>query len=246
MRGCQTIQSKHSLKALKALSRAMATSADTLSIIIDLLVKERPKTRDAAMALLSSKGCLPKKLLVVPTVKQVSLFASKAAEDYAVAKDVKIPAGFKGTAAKDKYSVKDLKALVEGAAKTKTANASPSALQFARDNGIDIDTATGSGVDGKILLKDVKGLKPAFTCLPLLAVAEVSDPGPSSVNEDKPKISPSAAKLMKRYDLDEDDVSVIVGTGANGTILAKDLTELIELIKQAEAEESSDSDDAAE
>ena len=224
----------------------MATSADTLSIIIDLLVKERPKTRDAAMAILSAKGCLPKKLLVVPTVKQVSLFASKAAEDYAVAKDVKIPAGFKGTAAKDKYSVKDLKALVEGAAKTKTANASPSALQFARDNGIDIDTATGSGVDGKILLKDVKGLKPAFTCLPLLAVAEVSDPGPSSVNEDKPKISPSAAKLMKRYDIDEDDVADIKGSGANGTILAKDLTELIEMIKQDEAEGSSDSDDAAE
>ena len=234
----------------------MATSADTLSMIIDLLVKERPKTRDAAMAILSAKGCLPKKLLVVPTVKQVSIFASKAAEDYAVAKDIKIPAGFKGTAAKDKYSVKDLKALVEGAAKTKTVNASPSALQFARDNGIDIDTATGSGVDGKILLKDVKGLKPAFTCLPLLAVpavpavAEVSDPGPSAVDEDKPKISPSAAKLMKRYDLDEDDVSVIVGTGANGTILAKDLTELIELIKQAEAEDeeegSSDSDDVAE
>jgi len=228
----------------------MATSADTLSMIIDLLVKERPKTRDAAMAILSAKGCLPKKLLVVPTVKQVSLFASKAAEDYAVAKDIKIPAGFKGTAAKDKYSVKDLKALVEGAAKTKTVNASPSALQFARDNGIDIDTATGSGVDGKILLKDVKGLKPAFTFLPLSAVAEVSDPGPSAVDEDKPKISPSAAKLMKRYDIDEDDVSVIVGTGANGTILAKDLTELIEMIKQDEAAEddegSSDSDDAAE
>ena len=59
---------------------------------------------------------------------------------------------------------------------------------------------------------------------------------------------------MKRYDLDEDDVSVIVGTGANGTILAKDLTELIEMIKQDEAaddeaeddEGSSDSDDAAE
>lgn len=218
----------------------MATSADTLSMIIDLLVKERPKTREAAMALLSAKGCLPKKLLVVPTVKQVSLFASKAAEDYAVAKDVKIPAGYKGTAAKDKYSVKDLKALVEGAAKTKTANASPSALQFARDNGLDIDTATGSGVDGKILLKDVKGLKPAFTCLP----------DPSSVNEDKPKISPSAAKLMKRYDIDEDDVSDITGSGANGTILAKDLTELIEMIKKDEAadedEGSSDSEDTAE
>ena len=232
----------------------MATSADTLSMIIDLLVKERPKTRDAAMAILSAKGCLPKKLLAVPKVKQVSIFASKAAEDYAVAKDVKIPAGYKGTAAKDKYSVKDLKALVEGAAKTKTANASPSALQFARDNGIDIDTATGSGVDGKILLKDVKGLKPAFTCLPLLAVPAVpavSDPGPSAVDEDKPKISPSAAKLMKRHDIDEDDVVDIKGSGANGTILAKDLAELIEMIKQDEAaedddEESSDSDDTAE
>jgi len=221
----------------------MATSADTLSLIIDLLVKEQPKDREAAMSLLSAKGYLPKKLLAVPKLRQVSLFASKAAEDYAVAKDVKIPAGYKGTAANDKYSVKDLKALVEGTAKIKTANASPSALQFARDNGIDIATATGTGTEGKILLKDVKGLKPT-----VVAVTE-------DVDEDKPKISPSAAKLMKRHNIDEDDVSVISGSGANGTILAKDLKDLIDLIKQdqegkkgkkskqSKKDESSESDD---
>ena len=231
MRGCQTIQSTHPQPS-KPSRAPMATSAETLSTIIDLFVKEHPKDRDAALALLTSKGCLPKKLLVVPKVKQVSLFASKAAEDYAVANDVKIPAGYKGTAAKDKYSVKDLKALVEGATKTKTANASPSALQFARDNGIDISAVTGTGGDGKILLKDVKGLKPSTA-----VIGTVVD----IVDDDKPKLSPKAAKLMLEYEIDEDDVAGIVGTGANGTILAKDLTELIALIKQ---EESSDSDDS--
>jgi pyruvate/2-oxoglutarate dehydrogenase complex dihydrolipoamide acyltransferase (E2) component len=224
----------------------MATSADTLSLIIDLLVKEQPKDREAAMSLLSAKGYLPKKLLVVAKEKKVSVFASKAAEDYALANNLVIPEGTKGTASKDKLSVKDLKALADGAKKTKTANASPSALQFARDNGIDIDTATGTGAEGKILLKDVKGLKST-----VVAVTE-------DVDEDKPKISPSVAKLMKRYDIDEDDLADIVGTGSNGTILAKDIKDLIDLIKddqgskknkkgkkskQSKKDESSESDD---
>jgi len=158
----------------------MATSAQTLSLIIDELVKAKPIDRDAAITLLAAKGFLPKKLTEVPKEKKVTRFASKAAEDFADAKSLVIPDGFKGTAANDKISVKDLKQLAEGPKKTK-ANASPSAQQFARDNGIDISKISGSGAEGKVLLKDVKDLKPAAKA--------AEEPA-------KRKVSSSAAKLM--------------------------------------------------
>ncbi len=207
----------------------MATSAQTLSLIIDELLKHKPADRATALKLLDAKGWCPKKLLEQPKEKKVSRFASKAAEDYAEAKGIEVPDGFKGTAANDKISVKDLKQLAEP--KKEKINASPSAAQFARDNGIDISKITGSGAEGKILLKDVKDLKPA-------AKAQ------SDSEEEGAKISPSAAKLMKQWDIDEDDITDIVGTGKNGTIVAKDLKELIEMIK-AEKSDASDSEDDA-
>jgi len=203
----------------------MATSAATLSLIIDELVKAKPLDREAAVTLLSAKGFLPKKLTEKPKEKKVSVFASKAAEDFADAKGIKVPEGFKGTAANDKISVKDLKQLAEGPKKAKV-NASPSAQQFCRDNGLDISTVKGTGAEGKVLLKDVKDLKPT-------AVAAV---------DNSRKISPSAAKLMKQYDIDEEDITDIDGSGKDGTIVAKDLKELIDLIK-AEKEDESDSDE---
>ena len=84
----------------------MATSAQTLSLIIDELVKAKPLDRDAAITLLSAKGMLPKKLTETPKAKKVSIYASKAAEDFAEAKGSGKP---KGTAA-NKISVKDLAA----------------------------------------------------------------------------------------------------------------------------------------
>jgi len=208
----------------------MATSAQTLSLIIDELVKAKPIDRDAAVALLAAKGFLPKKLTEVPKKKKTSLFASKAAEDFADAKSLVIPDGFKGTAVNDKISVKDLKQLAEGPKKTK-ANASPSAQQFARDNGIDISKISGSGTEGKVLLSDVKDLKPA-------AKADSTD------DTEKRKVSPSAAKLMKQYEIDEEDVVDIVGSGREGTIVAKDLEELVDMIKaEKSGEESEESED---
>jgi len=197
----------------------MATSAVTLSRIIDELVKNPPADRAGAIRHLSAKGLLPKKMTEIPKEKVVSRFASKAAEDYADAKSVEIPEGFKGSGNNDKITVKDIKALNEGPKQKKT-NASPSALQFARDNGFDLSRiAHGSGAEGKILLRDVKDLKDP-------------DPPADSDDDDKPpKISPPAAKLMKQWDLDEEDLVDIDGTGKDGTILAKDLTELIELVK---------------
>ena len=208
----------------------MATSAQTLSLIIDELVKAKPLDRDAAIALLAAKGFLPKKLSEAPKKeKKTSRFASKAAEDFAEAKGITIPDDFKGTANNDKISVKDLKQLGEGPKKTKV-NASPSAQQFCRDNGLDITEVKGSGTDGKILLKDVKDLKPT-------AKADSDD------DAAKRKVSSSAAKLMKQYEIDEEDIVDIEGTGTNGTVVAKDLKELIDMIRAEKSGESSDEED---
>lgn len=202
----------------------MATSAQTLSRIIDELVKAKPADRDSAITLLSAKGYLPKKMTEKPKEKKVSRFASKAAEDFAEAKGIEVPAEFKGTGNNDKITVSDLKKLAEGP-KAAKVNASPSAQQFARDNGLDISKVKGSGTEGKILLKDVKDLKP-------------SAPEPASLPG--PKVSPSAAKLMKQWDIDEEDIVDIEGTGSNGTIVAKDLKELIEMIKAEKSDEEED------
>ena len=202
----------------------MATSAQTLSFIIDELVKAKPLDRDAAVTLLAAKGYLPKKMTEKPKEKKVSRFASKAAEDFAEAKGIEVPAEFKGTGNNDKITVSDLKKLAEGP-KAAKVNASPSAQQFARDNGLDISKVKGSGTEGKILLKDVKDLKP-------------SAPEPASLPG--PKVSPSAAKLMKQWDIDEEDIVDIEGTGSNGTIVAKDLKELIEMIKAEKSDEEED------
>ena len=202
----------------------MATSAQTLSRIIDELVKAKPADRDSAITLLSAKGYLPKKMTEKPKEKKVSRFASKAAEDFAEAKGIAVPAEFKGTGNNDKITVSDLKKLAEGP-KAAKVNASPSAQQFARDNGLDISKVKGSGTEGKILLKDVKDLKP-------------SAPEPASLPG--PKVSPSAAKLMKQWDIDEEDIVDIEGPGSNGTIVAKDLKELIEMIKAEKSDEEED------
>lgn len=204
----------------------MATSAATLSLIIDELVKTKPANRDAAIEILAAKGYLPKKLSEKPKEKKTSRFASKAAEDFAEAKGITIPEGFKGTANGDKISVKDLKQLAEGPKKMKV-NASSSAQQFCRDNGLDLTKVKGTGTDGKILLKDVANLKPT-------AKPESDD------DTSKTKVSSSAAKLMKQYEIDEEDIVDIEGTGKNGTIVAKDLKDLIDMIKAEKSDESSD------
>ena len=204
----------------------MATSAQNLSMIIDELLVAKPGNRADAIKLLADKGLLPKKLLEAPKDKKVSRFASKAAEDFAEAKGITVPDDFKGTAANDKISVKDLKGLAQPP--KKKVNASPGAQQFARDNGIDIETCVGTGENGKILLKDVKNLVTA----PAAAAEETPD--------DKVKISPSAAKLMKQHGWDEDDVSHIQGSGKNGTLLAKDLAEMVKEALEEEDGETTD------
>jgi len=204
----------------------MATSAQTLSLIIDELLKEKPANRSDALALLATKGYLPKKLIEAPkAAKPTSIFASKAAQDYADANDILIPEGFKGSAAKNKISVSDLKKLRDPP-KAKL-NGSPSALKYARDNAIDLTDFVGSGEDGKIMLKDVKALKPE------VVVEQPSTSTDVPAIEEAPatgkKISPAAAKAIQKYSIDESDLEDVVGSGRNGEILLKDLKDLIEL-----------------
>ena len=45
---------------------------------------------------------------------------------------------------------------------------------------------------------------------------------------------------MKQHGLDQDDVSEIKGSGKNGTILSKDLDELIKALKEEEEEEETE------
>ena len=201
----------------------MATSAETLSRIITELVKAKPGDYDAAVELLAAKGYLPKKMTEKKPVKKVSIFASKAAEELAEAKGLVWPEDKEGSGNNGKVTVKDLKTLSEPKS-AKKVNASPTALQYARDNGLDISKiASGSGAEGKILLKDVKDLK----------VPDAVEKGEESDDDGvKLKISPSAAKLMKQYEIDEEDLAEIEPTGKGGTIVAADLKELIDLIKE--------------
>jgi pyruvate/2-oxoglutarate dehydrogenase complex dihydrolipoamide acyltransferase (E2) component len=197
----------------------MATSAQTLSLIIKELITAKPATEALAIELLMAKGIkLPKALTEVKAVKSVSIFASKAAEDFADANDISIPEGFKGTAAKDKISVGDLKKMKDPPKEKK--NISPSAEKFARDNGINIDGLVGSGQDGKVMLKDVKALKPEEP-------AKTEEAGPSGVS----KLSPAVAKALKIHGIDEGDLDEIEGSGAGGQIMLKDIKDLIELYK---------------
>lgn len=197
----------------------MATSAQTLSLIIKELITAKPATEALAIELLMAKGIkLPKALTEVKAVKTVSIFASKAAEDFADANDISIPEGFKGTAAKDKISVGDLKKMKDPPKEKK--NISPSAEKFARDNGINIDGLVGSGQDGKVMLKDVKALKPEEP-------KKTEEAGPSGVS----KLSPAVAKALKIHGIDEGDLDEIEGSGAGGQIMLKDIKDLIELYK---------------
>tara|TARA_B110000208_G_scaffold114538_1_gene140808 strand:+ start:1600 stop:2250 length:651 start_codon:yes stop_codon:yes gene_type:complete len=203
----------------------MATSALTLSLIIKELIAAKPANEALAIELLMAKGIkLPKALTEVKTDKPVSIFASKAAEDFADANDISIPEGFKGTAAKDKISVSDLKKMKDPPKEKK--NISPSAEKFSRDNGINIEGLVGSGQDGKVMLKDVKALKPEEPTEPT-EPTKTEEAGPSGVS----KLSPAVAKALKIHGIDEGDLDEIEGSGADGQIMLKDIKDLIELYR---------------
>jgi pyruvate/2-oxoglutarate dehydrogenase complex dihydrolipoamide acyltransferase (E2) component len=130
-------------------TRKMATSADKLAIIISALSKEFNFDNDKAIEFLATQGVLPKKLL-----PNNNVYASKKAEEFATTHNI-IPSG-KGTGKYDAWTIADLKKLVVKPVKFKLL-ISPNALTLANEKGVTIAGRTGTGKDGRIILKDVHG-----------------------------------------------------------------------------------------
>jgi len=198
----------------------MATSAATYQSAIELLAKKYGFEVADAKKVLAAKSLLPKKLLVEAKSKPAdSPFASKAAAEYAATNSVEIK-GLKGTSVKGKLTVKDLKSSQDTTSKQLV---SPAAAKYARDLGIDLSSIQK---DGKILLADVKALED------------------DSDSEDEPsfKLTTGAARLVEQYEIVDEDLEAIKGTGKGGAIKVADLAALI---KELKAYESDSSDSAA-
>ena len=135
----------------------MATSAQTLSTILDTLAQEFNFDKTAACHILARESLLPKKLMPSPAAlaKKASPWGSKKAEEIAAEHGI-IPTG-PGSGKDGKWILSDVKKLLDKPVKAKV-NASPAAVKLALENKIDLTDVIGSGQDGKILVKDVKDL----------------------------------------------------------------------------------------
>jgi len=205
----------------------MATSAATIQTILETMIAEKPADYEAALVLLGNKGLLPKKLTEVKKEKKVKKFASQAAEDYAA---TLVPCEellevVVGTGNGGKITVSDLKKHFKP--KAVKVNASPRALQFARDEGIDITTIEGSGNEGKIVLEDVKKLVRVAAKKKSSDSDASSDSDTDEDEDDLPKVTPPALKELKRHGLSAADCSGIPGSGKDGAIKMADIKELI-------------------
>jgi len=210
------------------ISLQIMTSAAQLTLIIDELLSAKCADQAQAFALLEGKGLLPAKLQkkTVKPAKPVSRFASQAAQDACDEADLELADDFTGSSSGGKITVKDIKDLIKKA--EVKVNASPAAKAFASANGIDIGSVNGSGPDGKVLVSDLKTPEP-------------KKEKEKKVKEVKKslKITPAAKKLAEKWQIDEDDLKEITGTGANGAIKGSDMKELVEAAKEAWEEEES-------
>lgn len=196
----------------------MATSAATYQTALELLAKKYHFPIEDAKKALAGKGLLPKKMLVEAKPKPAdSPFASKAAAEYAAENSVEIK-GLKGTSVKGKLTIKDLKSAAEPVGSKQSV--SPAAAKYARDLGIDLSSIQK---DGKILLADVKALE---------ADSESDDCEPSF------KLTTGAARLVEQYEIEDEDLEAIKGTGKGGTIKVGDLEKLIKEIKSYDSDSS--------
>jgi len=180
----------------------MATSAKTLATIIESLSKEYKFDYDKALIHLTKDDLLPKKL--APKDTTALRFASKKAEQLAQEHNI-VPTG-EGSAKNGAWTMKDIEKLMAKPTKEKLL-ISPTALNLANEHGISVAGRTGSGKDGRILLKDVESW--------LVADNDNTD--------DEIDISPRALQEAKSLNLTDDDLSKILGTGNDGRILLKDV-----------------------
>ena len=185
----------------------MATSAESLAKIIDLLSNKFKFDNDKALAFLAKEEVLPKKLIPKSSTTD-SIFASKKAEELATQHGI-TPQG-EGSGKDKKFTLTDIKKLMEKPAKTKFL-VSPSALNLANEKGLSLHGKKGSGTDGRILLKDVEKW-----------LAEDSDD-----DEDEIDISPRARQEATENNISDNELKSITGSGSEGRILLSDVKKYI-------------------
>jgi len=195
--------------------KLMATSAQTLTTIIDILSKKYKFDSDKAIALLANEDLLPKKMLPKES-KDDSPWASKKAEELASTHGI-IAEG-PGSGKNGKWTLTDVEKAMTKPAKNKML-VSPNALNLANEKGLSLVGKKGSGKDGRILLKDVE------------AWIEHDD------DEEELNISPRA--LLEAHDagIKDEDLATLHGSGKDGRILLEDIKKYI-----TDSEKSDDED----
>jgi len=183
----------------------MATSAQTLSTIIETLSTKFKFDKDVAITFLATSELLPKKLLPKNNkdVKQGVQFASKKAEEYATEHNI-VPDG-DGSGKNGKWTLKDIESLMTKPVTTKVL-ISPNALNLANEHKINIVGRKGTGKDDRIVLKDVESW-----------LAAEND------NDGEIDISPRALQEANSNGITKDELSLIRGSGKDGRIVLTDM-----------------------
>lgn len=194
----------------------MAMSAQTLSTIIEFLSKKYKFDNDKAIALLAKEELLPKKMLPKES-KDDSPWASKKAEELASTHG--IVAEGTGSGKNGKWTLADVEKAMAKPAKNKML-VSPNALNLANERGLSLVGKTGSGKEGRILLKDVE--------------AWLDDED----DEEELNISPRALQEANDSGIRDEQLASIHGSGKQGRILLEDIRRYI-----SESDKSEDADD---
>jgi len=202
----------------------MATSAATLQTIIDTLSKKYKFNSDEAIKILSADELLPKKMMSKDTIADGNIWASKKAEELASQYKI-VPTG-EGSGKNGKWTLKDIEKLMEKPTKSKI-NISPNALNLANEKGLSLSGKTGTGKDGRILLKDVENW----------IKSDDND------EDDDLNISPRALMEAHQNGLSDGDLTTINGTGKDGRILLEDVKKYITSTETDDSEDDESSED---
>lgn len=194
----------------------MATSAQTLANIIETLAKQYKFEETEAIAILAKQELLPKKL-IPKDAKADTKWASKRAEEVGTAHGI-VPEG-PGSGKNGKWTLADVEKAMAKPVKAKLL-VSPVALNLANEKGLDLTGKTGSGKDGRILVKDVESW---------LAEEDVTE---------ELNISPRALQEAHDAGIKDDELATIHGSGKDGRILLEDIKKHI-----SGSEESEESED---
>ncbi len=194
----------------------MATSAQTLGSIIELLSYKYKFDYDKAITLLAKEELLPKKMIPKEN-KEDSMWASKKAEELASQHGI-LPSG-PGSGKNGKWTLADVEKAMAKPTKTRLL-VSPNALNLANEKGINLVDKKGSGKDGRILLKDVEAM--------------LSDDD----EEEEINISPRALQEAHDAGIKDKDLFALHGSGKEGRILLEDIKKYI-----TESEKSDESDE---